>query len=163
MYSACLIIKSQVSACHQCCFKKCTETGYLPCHSPDQALGTLPSRCKAWCMILCTWEYDNDHHLSCFSLSRICHVQNINASAKYWQSSQIYNLCLITADTLEIRARENCEVKGSLQEFFHIYLSPVANARRGQSKLPASHVKTVFQERYLCTNLMISAGRSGIV
>lgn len=69
----------------------------------------------------------------------------INASANYWKNSKIYNICLITADKLESRARANRKVKGSLQEFFHINLSPVANARRGQSKLPASHVKTVFQ------------------
>ena len=53
IYSGCLILRFKVLACHQCCFKKCTETGYLPCRSLEQTLGLLPSRCKAWCMSLC--------------------------------------------------------------------------------------------------------------
>ncbi len=56
LYSNCYSLKKQNNACHQCCFQKCTQTGYLPCRSPDQTLGSLPSRCKAWCMSLCDSE-----------------------------------------------------------------------------------------------------------
>jgi hypothetical protein len=54
IYSTCFNPKSSnFFSCNQCCFEKCTETGYLPCRSPDQSLGSLPSRCKAWCLGFC--------------------------------------------------------------------------------------------------------------